>query len=706
MRRLLSSALPALALVVVSVSGPAARPAPARFTIDQVLSAPFPSEMVAAPTGQKVAWAFNLRGARNVWVAEGPDFRPRALTHFTGDNGLDLTGLLWTPDGSAVVFVRGQGTNRQGENPNPSSDPAGGEQSIWIATLAGQTRKLADGSNPAIAPTSDRIAFVQKGQIWQVAVTADAKPEQLIHARGNASSLRWSPNGSMLTFVSGRGTHAFVGIYDKETRAVRFLDPSVDRDSEPVWSPDSAKVAFIRDPADRDRVGFIEQRDGEPWSIRVADAKTAQGLEVWHASRGPGSAFREVVANNQLIWTSDHRIVFPWEADGWTHLYSVPSTGGTAARLTPGAFEVEDVRLAPDGRSILFNSNQDDIDRRHVWRVTADGASKPERVTSGSGIEWSATMTADGNALAFLQSDARKPARPMIEVGGGTPRELAPDTMPSDFPASALVEPEAVTVAAADGLQIPAQLFKPLGSAPAERRPAVIFFHGGSRRQMLLGWNYGFYYHNAYALNQYLASRGYIVLSVNYRSGIGYGMEFREALNYGANGASEFNDVIGAGLYLRNRPDVDPTKIGLWGGSYGGYLTAMGLSRAPHLFAAGVDIHGVHDWNVVIRNFQPAYDPLKREAIARRALESSPMSSLSTWRAPVLVVHGDDDRNVPFSETVDLVEHLRRQNVTVEQLIFPDEVHSFLRHERWVQTYTAAADFFEKFLRGQATTSQ
>src|SRR5260221_13978266 len=120
----------------------------------------------------------------------------------------------------------------------------------------------------------------------------------------------------------------------------------------------------------------------------------------------------------------------------------------------------------------------------------------------------------------------------------------------------------------------------------------MIFFHGGSRRQMLPGWHYMDFYHNAYGMNQYLASLGYIVLSVNYRSGIGYGLNFREALNYGATGASEFNDVMGAGLYLRGRADVDPHKIASWGGSYGGYVTGPALAGAANLFAVGADFHG------------------------------------------------------------------------------------------------------------------
>jgi dipeptidyl aminopeptidase/acylaminoacyl peptidase len=242
-------------------------------------------------------------------------------------------------------------------------------------------------------------------------------------------------------------------------------------------------------------------------------------------------------------------------------------------------------------------------------------------------------------------------------------------------------------------MRIHGQLFLPPDATPGEKHPAMIFFHGGSRRQMLLGWHYMDYYHNAYGMNQYLASLGYVVLSVNYRSGIGYGLNFREALNYGASGASEFNDVLGAGLYLRLRSDVDPKRIGLWGGSYGGYLTALGLARASDLFAAGVDFHGVHDWSAF-----RGPDRTADENATRTAFNSSPMAAVSTWHSPVLLIHGDDDRNVPFSQTVMLVEALRKQNVQFDELIFPDEIHGFLTEKRWLQAYQAAADFLSKHL--------
>jgi dipeptidyl aminopeptidase/acylaminoacyl peptidase len=697
--------LPVLAAIACLWSLPALAQGP--FTIEQVMSAPFPTALVAAPTGARVAWVFNERGARNIWVAEGPAFAGRRLTNYTGDNGQDIASLSWTPDGRAIVYVRGGGPNRAGELPNPTSEVAGVEQAIWIVPAdGGEPRRIGSGGAPAISPKGDLVAFLERGQIWIAGVTGTPAAAQVLHARGTARSLRWSPDGSTIAFVSGRGTHAYIGVFDVAAKSVTFVDPSLDSDSEPVWSGDGRRLAFIRQPARRDRLPFHPEREGQPWSIRVADVAGGEGREVWRAEPGRGSLFQGVSGGQQVYWTADDRLVFPWERTGWKLLYSVPSSGGAATLLTPGAFEVEDVALAGDGRFIIYNSNQDDIDRRHIWRVAAAGGAPPRALTSGRGIEWSAALLADNETLAFLQSDARRPAQPMIQDAGAAPRALAPGAVPADFPLDALVEPEAVTIVAADGMRIPAQLFTPAAARPGHRRPAVAFFHGGSRRQMLLGWHYMGYYHNTYAFNQYLASQGYVVLSVNFRSGTGYGLEFREALDYGANGASEYNDVIGAALYLRSRDDVDPARVGLWGGSYGGYLTAMGLARGSDLFAAGVDVHGVHDWNVVIRNFQPGYNPEARAEIARRAFQSSPMYYIDGWRSPVLLIHGDDDRNVPFSESVDLIEQLRSRDVTVEQLVFPDEVHGFLLHERWLRAFTLAADFFERHLRAGAATSQ
>jgi dipeptidyl aminopeptidase/acylaminoacyl peptidase len=673
------------------------------FTLEQVTSAPFPSELTAAPAKGRVAWVFNARGRRNIWVAEpvaDGSYKARQLTSYNDDDAQDVGQLSWAPDASTIVYTRGGDLEfLDRAYPNPQSSPKGVEQGIWALSLEGGAAKLlGEGHSPAVSPKGDGVAFIFKGPVWLAKLNASSKAEQLIHANGESSDLRWSPDGSKLAFVSHRGDHSFVGVCDLAASSVVFLDPSVDRDLEPAWSPDGRQIAFVRIPVSKSRLPFSPQRDGQPWSIRIADAVTGKGREIWHAEAGRGSAFHEVVAENQLLWGARGQIVFPWERDGWAHLYAVSVNGGTAKPLTPGNFEVENVAMSANREVIVFSSNQDDIDRRHVWRVSPS-EDHPTALTTGSGIETAPVMASDNRTVLVLHSDAQTAMRPALLAGKNELRDLAPEALPADFPSRALVTPQQVIFSAADGMQIHGQLFLPANAGDASRRPAIVFFHGGSRRQMLLGWHYMYYYSNAYAMNQYLASRGYVVLSVNYRSGISYGLDFREALNYGAAGASEFNDVMGAGVYLRTRADVDPHRIGLWGGSYGGYLTALGLARASDLFATGVDIHGVHDWNTEIPNFAASYKPNQRADAARLAWESSPLSSINTWRSPVLLIQGDDDRNVPFAEMVDLAEALRKQGVSFEQLVFPDEIHDFLLYRNWLAAYHAASDYFDRHLK-------
>lgn len=675
-----------LALITASVLGLAAP----RFTIEQVMSAPFPTDLTAGPGG-RVAWVLDARGARNVWVAEGPEYRGRQLTKYTKDDGQDLAQITWLPDGQRVLYVRG-GDFETGREvpPNPRSLPGTVEQDIWLANLAdGSVRKISEGNSPAVSPSGDRVVFLKAGgQIWSTGLGTEDHPEALVQTHGRSSSLDFSPDGSAFAFVSTRGDHSFIGVYRFADKQLSYIDPSVDTDGAPVWSPDSKSIAFMRVPAGSRSFGARTAR--QPWAIRIADADSGKSHQIWVAQNGPGSAFHPIEGEHQIMWMDGNRLVFPWERDGWAHLYSVSTDGGAATVLTPGEFEVEHVFVSPDRKEIVYSSNQDDIDRRHIWRVGPKPGDTPSALTSGTGLEWTPVILS-ADTVAYLRSDAKRPARAAVQTGSGAARDMAPDSIPADFPVNALVEPQPVMINSADGMRIHGQLFLPPAGS-GTKHPALIFFHGGSRRQMLLGWHYMDYYNNAYAMNQYLASLGYVVLSVNYRSGIGYGLNFREAINYGRNGASEYNDVVGAGLFLRNRPDVDAKRIGLWGGSYGGYLTAMGLARGSDLFAAGVDFHGVHDWSS-----RGLTGDAQSEA-SRRAFESSPMASVKTWKSPVLLIHGDDDRNVAFSQTVKLVEALRDQHVDFEELIFPDEVHDFLVWADWVRAYHATADFFGRKL--------
>jgi dipeptidyl aminopeptidase/acylaminoacyl peptidase len=690
-------------LFTLLTAGLAAASAP--FTLNQIMNAPFASAPVASPTGAKVAWLENEQGKRNVFVAAAPEWKAARITNFTKDDGQEIGELAWAHDGSYVVFVRGGDLENGGDNPNPDLSPTPPEQEIWFANADGSAlRKLTVGRAPAVSPVGGVIAFLRGGQIFSMRPTGE-EVKNIVTQKGHQTDLRWSHDGRSLAFVSARHGHSFLAVYSLADQSLRYFDASTDYDSEPAWSPDDARIAYLRTPSVSEQIGPRPHREGEPWSIRVVDVKSGTVHSVFRALAGTGSVFHAVVASQQIWWTGVDLLIFPWERTGWCHLYSVPANGGaTPLELTPGDGEVEHASLSGDGKTAYYSTNIGDIDSRHLWSVDLQRASTPKQLTSGERIDWAPAPLADESALFFLSSSFHEKAHPMLRSNSGKVQRLADELVPADFPAESLVKPQAVMITSADGMVVHGQLFLPPNNKPGERHPALAFFHGGSRRQMLLGFHYMYYYSNAFAMNEFLASQGYVVLSVNYRSGIGYGMEFREALNYGAQGGSEYKDVVGAGLYLKNRADIDPARIGLWGGSYGGYLTAMGLSRASDLFAAGVDFHGVHDWSSWRDTAGPPAggDPKAKqefEEALRLAFDSSPMATVDNWKSPVLLIHGDDDRNVSFAQTEVLAEALRARHVPFEELIFPNEIHDFLRHGDWLDAYRATADFFARKLK-------
>ena len=663
------------------------------FSLEQVMSSPFPTDLTVSKSGDRIAWAFDAEGKRNIWIAESPTFTGRQLTKFNEDDGQELSSVVFSNDGNSLAFVRGGDKNQRGEVPNPTSDTAGEKQQIFVADLkTGVAKAVAVGDGPIFDPAGNRVIYIREGHFWAVPVIG-GKEQKLFEIRGSVSSPAWSPDGTEMAFVSSRGDHGFIAIYNLQKNELRFLSPSVDRDVEPRWSPDGRQIAFFRlfnvedtYSNDRDRV--------QPWSIWVANAQTGEARQIWRSGNTDMDSYPGLLDDEFWNWVANNRLMFVSEKDGWRHLYSIATDGGNLTELTPGEFEVENAALSADRSFVIFSANKNDIDRRHLWRVNTSGGAA-EQITRGSGIEMFPKLINGGRRIAFFHSTAQDPFLPYTAAVSGTEiKPIAPDALPRDFPAAKLVTPEQVIFKAADGLEIHGQLFKP--AHYSGKLPALVYMHGGPMRQMLLGWHYNYYYHDGYAMNQYLVSRGYMILSVNYRSGIGYGRTFRFAQHRGARGASEYQDIVAGARYLQNRSDVDTKRIGLWGGSYGGYLTALGLARNSDIFSAGVDFHGVHDWSVLVPGLRLPIDSEERTKLAK---ESSPISSVDKWKSPVLLIHGDDDRNVDFSQTVELVRLLRANNVTFDELIFPDEIHDFLRHHTWLRAYHATSDFFDKHLK-------
>jgi dipeptidyl aminopeptidase/acylaminoacyl peptidase len=669
-----------------------------------VLHYPYDSQLASAQSADIIAWVRNIDGVRNVWVARGPAFVPLQITRYGEDDGQEITQLTFSPDGARLAYVRGgdHDANWPAEgnlSPDPASSVEQPTTAIWtVATTGGEPVKIDDGDAPAIS-TRGELAYIKDDHVW-VARPNGGKPERLFFDRGKDSDLRWSPDGSRLAFVSDRGNHSFIGIYAGKNLPLMYVAPSTGRDRSPRWSPDGASIAFVRLRGDGGAPESLLTQTPNPWSIWVGLTTDGSARSVWRSPETLAGSFPDVEGEANLNWAFGDRLVFLAYLDDWPHLYSVPAGGGAATLLTPGDFMVEHVVVSRDGRFMIYDANfgstSGDADRRHLFSVATDhpGATP---LTSGESLEWT-PVAASRDVVAFVSSGPRQP--PSIgTVGLGAPHRASSlaGTLPAEFPLSRLITPRAVSFPAADGTRVHAQLFASASMPPAAAKPGVIFVHGGPPRQMLLGWHYMDYYSNAYAVNQYLASHGFVVLALNYRLGIGYGRAFHQPDHAGPAGASEYQDVVAGGRFLQETRGVDPGRIGIWGGSYGGYLTALALARNSDIFKAGVDLHGVHDWSRLLDEWagKPVtrYEKGDREKALKVAWTSSPVSALDDWRSPVLLIQGDDDRNVPFVQTVDLARRLTDKKVPFEELVIPNEIHGFLRHASWLLADQATVTF-------------
>lgn len=643
----------------------------------EALALPTASGLVGARDVPRFAWVENAAGVRNIKVATRG--RPaQRLTAFTEDDGQQLYDLAFSSDGASLAFVRGGDEEFPDEEglPNTATAPVTPDQRVFVIPAAGgRALDIGEGHSPAFSPDGGRLAFTRHGEIWLWARDGDAR--RIAKLEGDVRRLSWSPDGTQLLFSEDRGEHSYVALLDADGRRLRYLDPGAAQAVEPAFSPDGSRVAFIRyqsPPTD------AAPDSGPYWSIRVVDPATGAARALWVAPRGQGGRYASTRSRN-LFWSRSGQIIFPWERSGWLHVHALDARGGSEPRaLTGGAFEVETFLIDDERDALLYAANADHIDRRRIWRrPLRDGA--PVRLGDGQGMHFLPAI--GGGEVAAIATNVSSPAHPVLLDGGTTPLAEVPS-------APGLIAPEAVVFRAGDGMEIRGQLFRARGTG---RRPALVFIHGGPRRQMLLGFHPSGYYSKTYVMNQHLAALGYHVLAVNYRGGTGYGQAFRDAPETGREGASEYRDILAAGRWLAKQDGVD--RVGVWGGSWGGYLTALGLARDSDLFAAGVDLHGVHS---MLRPVPNSLSPEAQERARQLQWDSSPLGAIAGWRSPVLLIHGDDDRNVDFAQSLLLARELTARGIPHRALVFPNERHSFFRHESWLEALRATRDFLDHTL--------
>ncbi len=665
------------------------------FTMEDIGSFTFPSELTASHDGETIAWAMYEQGKRNIFLAKAPDFEPIQVTEFDKDDGQELTGISFSEDGKWLAFVRGgdHGGWRYSSTVNSDNLPELPKVEIWKANL--ETMKvevIIEGDDLVFGPGST-LAFLKNSKVWTVDLESSDTPEQLFDIKGNVNGMSFSPSGEKLAFTVNRGGHQLLGIYHDQDTPIQFISPSFHRYSNPKWSPDGSQIAFIKTLGGEGEAFPVLEPRHAPWEVWLADANTGEAEKLWKAPETLRGSFR----GGFFEFTSHDEIIFESYQDGWQHLYSLDIETKEQTLLTPGDYMVEQIKLSHDSNRIVFSANageeKEDIDRRHIGSIDL-GSKELTWETSGEGIE--AYPVALGESeLAYFSATTHRPHLVTINEGGQT-KLLQEDRIPSAFPMDDLVTPKQVTFKAPDGTTVHGQLFEPKNSSGTS--PGVVFVHGGPQRQMLLGWSYMDYYSNTYAINQYLASQGFVVLSVNFRLGIGYGYEFhRPAYGY-YQGAVEYQDVKAGAEYLAGLSNVDGDKIGIYGGSYGGYLTSLALARDSDLFKVGVDIHGVHDMDGRYDfngNYEQAPDLEKAKEIAWK---SSPIADLEKWTSPVLFIHSDDDRNVNVSQTTNLIRRFDEMKKPYEFIMIPGDTHHWMKWKNLIRVDQATADFLKKHL--------
>lgn len=456
-----------------------------------------------------------------------------------------------------------------------------------------------------------------------------------------------------------------------------------DRDvqlGQPVWSPDGSKAVILARAADnKDR--WILALDPATGKTRVL---ATDHDNAWVG--GPGA--------NALGWLHNGReVYFQSERTGWSHVYAVPFEGGEARALTSGNWEVLDVRQSRDRSRFFLTASKDSLYEQQVYEMDGNGGPLT-RLTAASG-KHAAVVSPDDRWLADVYSYTNKPPELYVQEANAKAdsRKLTNSPAPEFWDYSWQDAP-IVTFKARDGVEVPARLYKPAN--PRRGGPGVVFVHGAGYLQNV-DKKWSTYYHE-YMFHHILMERGFTVIDVEYRGSAGHGRDWRTAI-YEHMGGKDLDDIVDAAKYLASAQGVDPKKIGLYGGSYGGFMTLMAMFTTPDVFAAGAALRPVTDWAHYNHQYTsdilnaPQSDP---EAYRR----SSPIYFAQNLKGALLICHGMVDTNVEFQDSVRLVQRLIELHKENWQLaVYPVENHGFVQPSSWADEYKRILALFEANLK-------
>jgi dipeptidyl aminopeptidase/acylaminoacyl peptidase len=587
-----------------------------------------------------------------------------------------------------------------------------------VSTQGGTPRRItktkAPEVDPRFSPDGRKIAFTQGEQLF-VLMRDGGVLEQKTDVRRPAdlNGFCWSPDGRHLAywvepnpgrmmplpiysghFVTASTFHRTVA--GDALHSLQYFIVEASGDSAPYqidggkgiasrapkWSENSRYLAFVTKSADH-----------KSEEIRVGDAATGKSNVVFHREDDRWvelSDFGWQLSSSHLWLTSDQ--------SGFSHLYTVAPDGTDLKQTTNGAWEIHNDPFSnsPEwiGDFIYYSSTQAGTAERQFYRVKADGPRLPEQLSKREGLNigW---VSEDGKMLAFAEADSRSPFDLYVN-GERVTKSPQEEFYRMGWPESRFISCQSLR----DRKPVAARMLLPAGYNPddpnARRRPAVIYIHGsGSATSVLKQW--GSYQELRFVFNNYLAHEGYVVLEMDYRGSTNYGREWRTGL-YLDMGGPDLDDVLGCVEYLKSLKNIDASRIGIWGWSYGGFMTAMAMFRAPEAFKAGAAFSGVYNWANYNANYTeerlttPAQNP---EAYRR----SSPIYFSNGLQNHLLILHGIVDNNVLFQDAVQLTEKLIHEGKQFDESFYPEESHAYVRDESLQDAFRRTAEFLERYLK-------
>ena len=657
---------------------------------------------------------------RDLYVVERDGVK-RRLT----DTRDDESAPGWSADGATVFFRRGDNAwsldlargrlaqltdIRQGPAPDEPREPEGQRR-----VLRDQQRELFDfvrrqmwadalradsdttGARPLTLGKGETVARLDvspDGRFVLVAVSTRAEEAQQTVMPVWVNESGYTETRQIRTKVGDAQARARAGVLEVATGRVTWVE------AESVWVEGKGEGGTGKRETDvtgiaissnsRHALFRVATTDYEDAWLVVVDLPSLERRAVAHLH---DDAWLDGPLGQTAGWLRDGETVFYGsEETGWAHLYTVPAAGGTPRALTAGAWEVQRVELSPDGRAFRLHTNEGDFGQVHFWSLDpASGRRTQATVAEG---RQDAVVSPDGRTLAVLHSSANRPPELYLQANrpGAEPRRVTESTT-AEFRSHEWIVPEIVMIPASDGVRVPARLYRPRGAANGA---AVVFVHGAGYLQNVHKWWSSYY--REYMFHHLLASRGYAVLDLDYRGSAGHGRDWRTAI-YRHMGGRDLDDQVDAARWLAREMGVDSSRIGIYGGSYGGFITLMAMFTKPGVFAAGAALRPVTDWAHYNHGYTARIlnTPQDDSTAFRR---SSPIYFAAGLTGRLLICHGMVDDNVHFSDTVRLVQRLIELGKDGwEAAMYPVEPHGFVRADSWRDEYRRILRLFDSALR-------